>query len=134
EKYSTSDGEPLIPSNPCDRLKALKKWHHIPKRTRYIPQYKLKPWFDALKPQKSDTPHISTIKDYCAFVLLCGCRNQEAASITWENVDLSNATVTFGDTKNHIPLTLPIGVWLNNMLIRRKNNNPDPKYVFPAKN
>jgi hypothetical protein len=36
EKYSTSDGEPLIPSNPVTLLSVLRKWHRIERRTRHI--------------------------------------------------------------------------------------------------
>ncbi len=134
QKYASSDGEQLMPSNPCDILTALKKWHRIPKRTSYIQQNQLKPWFAVLVNQQQDSSYRCTVKDYCIFVLLCGCREQEGAQLLWENVDLENSTVTFKDTKNHLSPTLPVGTWLKNMLVKRYNNKGDSPYVFPSYN
>ncbi|MFO1431458.1 MAG: site-specific integrase [Candidatus Competibacteraceae bacterium] len=133
EKYSAADGEPLIPSNPCNRLTALKKWHRIDRRTRYIEPQQLKVWFAALEHQPDDTEHRNTIRDYCAFILLTGCREQEAARLTWDDVNLSNRTVTFRLTKNHRVHNLPIGTWLAGLLERRQAAR-NSAFVFPANN
>lgn len=131
EKYSTADGEPLIPSNPCNRLTALKKWHRIERRTNHLEPYQLQAWFTALNHEPGDTEHRNTVRDFCAFILLTGCREQEAARLTWDNVNLEGPTVTFRQTKNHRVHTLPIGKWLAGLLEQRKGNSP---YVFPADN
>jgi hypothetical protein len=83
EKYAMDDGEPLIASNPCDRLKTLKKWHRIAPRTQYLKPHKLAPWFAALAHSPEDSEHRRTVKDFCAFVLLTGCREQGAARLRW---------------------------------------------------
>jgi integrase len=131
EKYTSEDGEPLIPSNPCDRLTALKKWHRINRRTRYLESQQLQAWFSAL--DEYSLTHGDTIKDYCIFILLTGCREQEAARLTWQNVDLSNSTVTFSQTKNHRIHILPCGQWLTKILTKRKEGSKG-EYVFPAQN
>ena len=74
-----------------------------------------------------------TVKDFCAFVLLTGCREQEAAKLKWEDVDLDIGSVTFKHTKNHRTHTLPVGKWLKQLLIERKEGAIEP-YVFPANN
>jgi integrase len=133
EKYATDDGEPLIPSNPCDRLTALKRWHRIELRTHHIEPHQLKSWFAALLPSPSDSEHRRAIKDFCAFVLLTGCRDQEAAQLKWTDVNLIAGKVTFRETKNHRTHVLPIGVWLADLLKRRKAEAHSP-YIFPADN
>ena len=133
EKYSTPDGEPLIPSNPCNRLTALKKWHRIERRTRHIEPHQLKAWFAALEHQPEDSAQRNTVRDFCAFVLLTGCREQEAARLTWNDVDLAAAKVTFLETKNHKTHILPVGPWLAALLERRQQDQTSP-FVFPAEN
>jgi integrase len=141
EKYANADGEPLVPSNPCDRLTALKKWHRIAKRTSHIEPHQVKAWFGALQHSPWDSEQRRTFKDYCALVLLTGCREQEAARLEWTDVDLrGGGAITFRQTKNHQPYTLPIGKWLLAMLKRRmeadakKERDDRSAYVFPAEN
>jgi integrase len=141
EKYSSSDGQPLVPSNPCDRLTALKKWHRIAKRTRHIEPHQIKAWFTALQHSPEDTEQRRAFKDYCTLVLLTGCREQEAARLQWADVDFEGkGAVTFLLTKNNQPYTLPIGKWLAAMLKRRQqarepgHGSGESPYVFPAEN
>lgn len=134
EKYTSDNGEPLIPSNPCDRLTVLKKWHRIDRRTRYLEPHQLKPWFEALNHNPEGTFERNTIKDFCTFILLTGCREQEAAKLKWEDVDLKAQTVTFKHTKNHRVHTLPIGQWLAKVLLERSKDVKTSPYVFPANN
>ncbi len=131
EKYADENGEPLLPSNPCDRLKTLKLWHRIERRTRYIQPEKLRDWFAALSHTPTDTPHRKTIKNFCVFVLLTGTREQEAAKVEWSDVDFRARTVTFRQTKNRKTHVLPIGRHLIAMLERRKATTTS-RYVFPS--
>ena len=133
EKYCTPDGEPLVPSNPCNRLTALKRWHRIERRTRHIEPHQLKAWFAALEHQPEDSDHRNTVRDFCAFLLLTGCREQEAARLRWADVDLDAAKVTFPETKNHKTHVLPVGPWLAELLERRQRQRTSA-YVFPADN
>lgn len=134
EKYPSMDGEPLIPSNPCDRLTALKKCHRIERRTNYLEPHQLEPWFKALEAIETDSAHRETIKDFCIFLLLTGCREQEAAQLKWDAVDLEAAKVIFKQTKNHRTHTLPVGQWLLSLLQARQRKMLDNEYVFPAEN
>ncbi|TVR61849.1 MAG: DUF4102 domain-containing protein [Candidatus Competibacteraceae bacterium] len=133
EKYSTADGEPLIPSNPVTRLSVLRKWHRIERRTRHLEPHQLKAWFAALEHKPEDSDHRNTVRDFCAFVLLTGCREQEAARLTWKDVNLDAAKVTLQETKNHRTHVLPVGPWLAELLERRQQNRIS-QFVFPAEN
>lgn len=133
EKYTLDDGEPLIPSNPCDRLTALKMWHRIDRRTRYLEPHQLKPWFEALLHTESSECERHTVKDFCAFILLTGCREQEAARLKWADVNLQAKSITFQHTKNHRVHTLPTGKWLTQLLVERQKEAKF-EYVFPANN
>ncbi len=73
--------------------------------------------------------------DLIAFMLLTGTRVSEACKLTWKYVKLDGNVPTFHlhETKNHNPVTLPIGPVLHEVLSRRhaeriKGND----YVFPA--
>lgn len=132
-KYLDADGNPTLPSNPCDQLSALKLWHRIGRRTCYIRPHELKEWFAALGRQPEDSDHRKAVKDFCAFVLLTGCREQEAGKIEWRDVDFQGATVTFRNPKNHREHTLPLGPWLRGLLQRRYAVRTS-EHVFPADN
>lgn len=132
-KYHDANGEPTIPSNPCAQLSALKLWHRIERRTRYLQAHQLRVWMEALEHAPEDGEHRKAVKDLCAFVLLTGCREQEAGKLKREHADLAARTVTFHDTKNHRDHTLPIGEWLTGLLERRLASHNSP-YVFPADN
>lgn len=134
EKYCSDNGEPLIPSNPCDRLTVLKKWHRIERRTRYLEPHQLKAWFEALSFNSEQPFERNTIRDFCIFILLTGCREQEAARLKWEDLDLQAGTVTFKHTKNHRIHILPIGTWLKKLLLQRKKRIKTSQFVFPAEN
>jgi integrase len=132
-KYLDADGNPTLPSNPCDQLSALKLWHRIERRTTYLQAHQLRVWMQALEHAPEDGEHRKTVKDFCFFVLLTGCREQEAGKLKRADVDLEARTVTFPDTKNHRDHTLPVGEWLAGLLERRLRSH-DSSYVFPAAN
>lgn len=134
EKYATGDGEPLIPSNPVNRLTTLSKWHRIERRTRYIEPEKLKQWFAALDHDPEDSTHRNAVRDLCALLILTGLREQEGASLLWSDVDLNAKRITIRNTKSHREHTLPIGDWLADLLTRRRAETGASPYVFPADN
>jgi integrase len=135
EKYTAEDGEPLIPSNPCNRLTTLKRWHRIAGRTSHIEPEKLKPWFAALDHDPEDSKQRNAVRDLCALLILTGLREQEGASLAWVDVDLDAKRITVRHTKNHLTHVLPIGKWLAGRLTTRKAEaGPGATFVFPAEN
>ncbi|MDF3822248.1 integrase family protein [Leptospira sp. 96542] len=138
ERFQTAEGEPLIPSNPCNVLKVLDKWHRIPVRDRYVPEPSLPKLFDSLVHDPLDTRHRNDIRDFCACLVLTGCREQEIASLRWSNVNLTAGTLTIPITKNGDSHTLPMGRWLLALMKRRRyaaaTSATTSVFVFPADN
>lgn len=60
------------------------------------------------------------VRDYLLLVLFTGLRKEEAAQLTWNNVDLKARTLTVIDTKNHLDHTLPLSDFLFELLLRRR--------------
>ncbi len=73
------------------------------------------------------------MKDYFAFLLLTGCRDQEAAALMWSHVDFEAAAVTIPVTKNGDQHIIYPGPWLLNLLKRRRKSAKSV-FVFPANN
>lgn len=132
EQY-TFDCEPLIPSNPCNRLKALNLWNRVERKTSYIHPSKIKAVFNMLQPQNEDSEYIKIVKNQCLFILFTGCRDQEAGCLQWKDIDFELRMVTFSNTKNHKTHILPLGKYLFNFLSNIKVCSVG-EYVFPANN
>lgn len=73
-----------------------------------------------------------TVGDYLMLLLLTGIRRMEAASLTWDQVDLPNRTLVVDETKNHDRHILPIADWLLELLKERRAALPGQHYVFPS--
>jgi integrase len=132
-KYAT-ENEPLFTHNPCDCLTSLNKWYSVKRRTRHLEPNQLKPWLEALQPNEMDTLHKRTAKVFCIFIVLTGCRDQEAAKLRWDDVDFDKKTITFKQTKNGRTHILPIGNELISHLMLQKEAGSKSKFVFPADN
>jgi integrase len=132
-KYANDD-QPLFLHNPCDCLTALGKWHTIKRRTRHLEPQQLKNWFEAMQVKDTDTLHQRTVKAFCGFILLTGCREQEAAKLKWGDVNFEKRTVIFRKTKNGKSHTLPIGKWLTDYLLLQKEADSLSSFVFPSDN
>jgi len=132
EKYVVN-GEPIIPSNPCNRLKAFKLWNKVPRRQNYIHPSQIKTFFFGLQHHDQDTECVKVVKNQCLFILFTGCRDQEAGTLKWSNVNFDLNTITFEHTKNHKEHILPMGEYLREFLLKLKQNSNSP-YVFPAQN
>lgn len=134
-QYENSKGEPLISENPVKRLSQTRAWYRIERRQTVIKAHALASWYAAVMNIKntSHSKNCETIRDYLLLVLFTGLRKEEAARLTWSNVDLRAKTLTVEDTKNHQDHTLPLSDFLFDLLQRRK---PDAvnEYVFPGAN
>lgn len=67
------------------------------------------------------------------FSFLTGCRVSEAFTLTWAGVDLSRGTITFHETKNKDPRTIPVTSPLQDLFDGMMPGSPD-KPVFPKEN
>ncbi|MES1981814.1 MAG: tyrosine-type recombinase/integrase [Pseudomonadota bacterium] len=132
-QYENSKGQPMIPDNPVKRLSQTRAWYRIERRLTVIKPHDLAPWYGAVMNIKNDPlgKNRETIRDYLLLVLFTGLRKEEAASLTWSNVDLRAKTLTVIDTKNHMDHTLPLSDFLVDMMQRRKLEAVN-EYVFPG--
>ena len=134
-QYEDSKGEPIIPNNPVQRLSQTRAWYRIERRQTVIKAHALASWYAAVMNIKNQ-PHAKnaeTIRDYLLLVLFTGLRKEEAARMTWANVDFIAKTLTVVDTKNHQDHTLPLTDFLLDLLQRRKSEAVN-EYVFPGAN
>ena len=73
------------------------------------------------------------IADYLELLLFTGLRRQEAATLTWDQVDLKERSLTIPDPKNHEPLVLPLSDYVYALLKRRREHaRAKSPYVFPG--
>jgi integrase len=134
DQYEDNNGLSLFPHNPVERLGKIKAWAKEPRRQTVIKPKQFAPWYKELQEMKFNTGteshHVTA--DYLLFVLLTGLRKNEAATLTWENVDLEEGTIYIPDTKNKEPLTLPLSdllIAILNYRLRFKTND----YVFSSR-
>lgn len=127
-QYGTAD-RPLLRENPVLTLSQTRAWKRVPRRQGCLRPADLGLWIAAVQELSN-----GTLRDYLLFLLFTGLRREEAASLTWEQVDLPNRMVTITKTKNHDPLELPLPEFLVELLIRRREEarQTDSPFVFSS--
>lgn len=130
-RYEDGDGNPVVTDNPVTRLSAVRAWNRVDRRRRYIRPHELPAWFDAVEmlrqknPKKA--PSAATVADWLEFLILTGCRRNEALSLQWADVDLKGKLFRIPDTKNRQIHELPMSTPLVEMLNRRNAARKKPK-------
>lgn len=104
-------------TNPVNILSSRKKkaWFKVDRRRTLIKNSDLPAWYKAVMSLDN-----SIMTDYLRFLLFTGLRRQEAATLTWKQVDFEEGCFTITDTKNKTPHTLPLSDYLKTLLIDRK--------------
>ena len=88
---------------------------------------------DSLRGEKGESGKTrDTVPDYLELILFTGLRRGEAARLEWSSVDLQNKVFTVTDTKNHLPLTLPMSERVYEIFSRRKDASRGSEFVFPG--
>lgn len=126
-----SNGVPVIPDNPVRRLSAKRLWNRIDRRTRYIKVEQLPDWWSAVQSLKNGPqyPSREVLRDYLLLLLFTGLRRNEGLCLRWDNVDLNAGTLCATDTKNRSDHVLPMGVYLWD-LMRRRRKLASGEWVF----
>ena len=114
-QYENSKGESLINVNPVSRLSETKSWHRIKRRQTIISKTDLPRWFEAVGALKN-----TDFRDYLTLLFLTGLRRSEGFKLQWSDIDMKSKTFVIQDTKNHNPLSLPMGDFLFRMFEQRK--------------
>ena len=125
-QYENSKGKPLVSVNPVSRLSETKAWHRIKRRQTIIDKSDLPKWFQGIRSLRNED-----FRDYLTLLLLTGVRRSEGFQLKWSDIDLRNKTFIIQDTKNHNPLSLPMGNFLYKMFKERKKTSKS-EWVFPG--
>jgi integrase len=110
--------------NPVLELTYDKAWGIAVKKDRTLLKGQVASWWAAV-----DTIENIVAATYLRFLLLCGCRRDEALSLTWRDVDFRWNVITFRDTKTGGDRTIPMTSYMRSMLgdLPRVNG-----WVFPS--
>lgn len=130
-RYRRADGSPIITHNPVGTLKD--DWIQLKPRTSRVPDSKIGAVWNALEQWRGETHNRETSAsiDLMRFLFLTGCRLKEAASLTWEQVNLEEGWFHLPDPKNRNPVWLPLSSQAVALLQRRRpETNGD--FVFPS--
>lgn len=125
-QYEDSKGHSLITENPVNRLSQTRAWYRVERRQTYIKPTELADWYRAVNELSNPT-----LRDYLLLILFTGLRRQEAAKLTWQQVDLKAKTLTVVDTKNHQDHSLPFSDYIHQLLQKRKQHAING-FVFPG--
>jgi integrase len=125
-QYEDAQGRSLVSENPVRRLSQTRAWYRIERRQTYIKAHELAVWKASIEKLHNEISH-----DYFILLLFTGLRRQEAATLTWEQIDLKAKTLLIIDTKNHQQHLLPLSDYLFALLSRRRESSIG-KYVFPG--
>ena len=127
------DGHSIIIENPVSVLSDTKRWNTVGARSGRIPTNKIGAAWNALQSLR-EAPEQNTISrtlaDGVAFLLLTGARWSEMANLTWDHVNLDDASWSIPDPKNRNPVTFPLSRVACKILSERPK---DEKYVFPSR-
>jgi integrase len=132
-EYEDAQGRALILENPIKRLSHTRAWYRVERRQSVIKQHELAQWYEGLQKltHRYDDNQAEMMKDYFLLVLFTGLRREEAAKLSWENIDLKSKTLIIKDTKNHQQHVLPLSDFLYDLLNRRKETMIN-EYVFSS--
>lgn len=129
-QYEDGFGRPVLTENPVSRLNHTRAWFRVPPRRTVIRPEALPAWYTAVDALRThDAPFAATVADYLLVLLFSGLRRQEAAQLTWADVNLPGRFLTIHDPKNRSPHTLPLSSYLH-VLLERRRAQATGAYVF----
>lgn len=120
-QYEDGFGRPLLTENPVLRITQTRSWYHSERRQTVIKVWEMQPWYAAIRTLKTDLHYeAETVADYLVFLLYTGLRRNEAAKLTWKDVDLRDRSLCIPDTKNRTPHVLPLPDQIVTLLSERQ--------------
>ena len=122
---SAAHGE--LPPNPVLVLSQARAWKTERRRRTVIPAHSLPKWWRAVHQQEEN------VRDFMLFGVVTGLRRSEIARLRWEFIDLEGRTLTVPTTKNGDALELPLSSFLYDLLLARRDNDPEGQWVFPGR-
>lgn len=124
------DGKPIILVNPIKRLSNNRRWYPEQRRQTIIPDHKLPAWYNAVMSLRHET-----VRDYLLLLLFTGLRRNEAATLTWSDIDFDSRVLVIRATiaKNGKEHRLPLSDFLFDLLQRRHTERGNSEFVFPGR-
>jgi integrase len=115
-----------VTANPVKLAKS--QWFWVPRRTRKVSADNAAKFYKAV--QELPNP---VARDYLKLLLFTGLRREEAAGLTWHDIDFSAKLILIpaSRTKAKRKLDLPMTDVVHNMLKKRRELG-DAHFVFPA--
>lgn len=134
---SDDEEDPILKSNPVDRLNRVSQWAPTATRTGHIPFDRLAEWVETVQTGLVGLKLDAEARDALLFMLLTGARLAEVLGsakdgyppLRWSDVDFDRLTVTFRDTKNRLDHELPMSRQLADLL-RARQEIAGPDAVF----
>lgn len=118
----------VIDRNPTRKLSKLNGWTNPRPRTSHLSGPEIGPWLMACLKLRRDTS-----RDALLMILYTGARRDEILALRWEHVDLDGRIITLIDTKNGLPLTIPLCQDITDLLVVRRQRYPKHELVFPSR-
>jgi len=142
ERKVGSDGRSLLLDNPVNVLRH--QLHSTSRRKTVMGPEDLRLWLPVVL-ELGSVParpagtgwslpklrHGDVYRDFLVFIVLTGCRPDEARKLLVEDVNLEVDEFTFRDTKNRLDHTLPMTPYLRELLQRRLQETKSD-YVFSS--
>jgi integrase len=118
--------DPTLPTNPIRILR--RSWFKIARRERLVRVDELPKFFAAVRALPNP---VAT--DYLTLLLFTGLRREEAASLTWDDIDLKGRVIRIPGprTKTGRKLDLPMTDYVHDLLAARKSLGHE-RFVFPS--
>lgn len=116
-----------LPPNPVLILTQARSWHTERRRRSVIPVHGMPRWWRAVQDENTDT------RDFLLVALFTGMRRSEVSGLRWDNIDLDGRILRVPSTKNGDPLELPLSAFLFDLLLTRRDNDPEGDWVFPGR-
>lgn len=133
-EYCRQDGSSIFPENPVEILSHRKQWNNVRRRQTHLRPGELPLFYKALQEVRQlETPTGQSICDAMLFALLTGLRRGEIFSLKWCDVNLRASIFTVYDTKNGLPLELPITKHIDE-LFQKQKGRISSEFVFAAEN
>lgn len=133
-EYCFQDGSSIFPENPVEILSHRKQWNNVRRKQTHLRPGELTVFYKALQDVRSqETLTGQSICDAMLFALLTGLRRGEIFGLKWADVNLRAEIFTVYDTKNSLPLELPITLHIQEIL-RRQRGRVQSGFVFAAEN
>jgi integrase len=126
------DNKPIFIENPVDILSQTSVWNRVAAKSTKIPLGKVGAAWNLLQSLRGNdfsTAVGRTAADIVSFLLLTGCRWSEAATLTWDQVDLEGRSWHLPDPKNRQAVTFPLSDVAATILEARDQTKP---YVFSS--